>query len=176
MLDFVAAARVSRRVELSVLRLTTVLLAAKDVAGTNLDYSGVQHKIPRREVTPEGRIEVECAYKFTFASEGNADLDLLLSYFLVYSLHGDEPVDDNDLQHFADANGRYHSWPFAREMVASLTSKMGGAPCILPALSFNPRADDADDDSGDEVDGGETDSTEQVTAKKPDSGNLPTRR
>ena len=41
-----------------------------------------------------------------------------------------------DLSQFAQANGAYHSWPFVRETIYGLTSRMGFPPYTLPVLSF----------------------------------------
>ena len=99
----------------------------------------------------DGQIQVRCTYGFTFYHVLNEDLafTLAITYSVLYGLDG-EPPDENDLRHFADANGRYHTWPFAREMVVSLTSKMGYTPFVLPALSFAPKVSQDRSDTPDE--------------------------
>jgi hypothetical protein len=79
-----------------------------------------------------------------------------LKYLILYSLSGDDPVSDEDLAHFAFANGTYHSWPFVRQFLFGLTSQMGYPPYTLPVFKFNPKpkpsetqpdADTGDDDA-----------------------------
>ena len=74
-------------------------------------------------------------------------------YRVLYGLKGDDPPDDNDLRHFADANGRYHTWPFVRETVVSLTGKMGYRPYVLPALSFSPKVEEDDTETVPDAEG-----------------------
>ena len=151
-LDLVAASRVSRRVELEVLHLTEVQLAPATVGSGALELNEVKPVVGMPTVLPDGRVKVNCAYLFTFSSGDAPEFTLSLAYSLLYALRGQEPFDEYDLKHFADANGRYHTWPFAREMVTSLTAKMGYRPYVLPALSFSPKVDQSKDTTDDPVD------------------------
>ena len=145
-LDLIAAARVSRRVELEAIRLTEVSLASGEAFGSGaLELEEVKPVVGMPTVLQDGRIEVNCAYMFTFNNNDAFVFDLSLAYSVLYSLRGTEPADDCDLKHFANANGRYHTWPFAREMVTSLTAKMGYTPYVLTVLSFSPKVDQAKD-------------------------------
>jgi hypothetical protein len=62
-----------------------------------------------------------------------------MTYHIVYELRGEEPTATSDVEHFARANGAYHSWPFVRETIFNLTAKMGFPPYTLPVLLFLPR-------------------------------------
>ena len=93
------------------------------------------------------RIQVHCNYMFSFEQEGAGACRISLGYTILYSLTDSEPTDPDDLWHFANANGRYHTWPFAREMVNSLTAKTGYTPYVLPALSFSPKAKNDDEET-----------------------------
>lgn len=140
--DLIAASRVSRRVDVAEIRLTDVQLASDLVSATGDLRFESEHAI-RSEVT-DGKIEVECDYTFTFHTHDVSAFTLRLVYNVLYALQDDDATDENDVQHFADANGRYHTWPFVREMVTSLTAKMGYRPYVLPALSFSPKVEEDD--------------------------------
>ena len=46
-----------------------------------------------------------------------------LNYLVSYTLLGSDPIDENDLSHFAFANGTYHSWPFVRQTLGTFIVK-----------------------------------------------------
>jgi len=81
-------------------------------------------------------IEVSCSYNFKVHE---ADVELAeahIKYHVIYKLLGEEPTTPSDIEEFARANGAYHSWPFVRESIYSLTGRMGFPPYTLPVLSF----------------------------------------
>ena len=142
-LDLVAAARVSRNVEVDAIYLTEVQLAseASGVVGGELRLKNYpEHRVTKPTVQ-DGKIDLNCAYRFAFVDANDLALTLSITYNAIYDLRG-EPPEEYDLLHFADANGRYHTWPFARETVVSLTAKRGYVPFVLPALSFSPKVSD----------------------------------
>ena len=142
-LDLVAAARVSRNVEVDAIYLTEVQLAseASGVVGGELRLENCpEHRVTKPTVQ-DGKIDLNCAYRFAFVDANDLALTLSITYNAIYDLRG-EPPEEYDLFHFADANGRYHTWPFARETVVSLTAKRGYVPFVLPALSFSPKVSD----------------------------------
>lgn len=81
-------------------------------------------------------IEVSCTYDFIVSATDVKLVTAQVTYRVFYKLNGDEPVDPSDVDHFARANGAYHTWPFVRETIYSLTSRMGFPPYTLPVLSF----------------------------------------
>lgn len=138
-IDLAAAARIARRVDLKDIRLTSL-------SGTRTAVSGGKNTlVPRYEhdckplTVSSELIEVSCDYRFkVFAAD--AELAAVgLTYHLTYELRGEEPTDEADVLQFAQANGAYHSWPFAREAIYGLTAKMGFPPYTLPVLSLAPR-------------------------------------
>lgn len=137
-IDMAAVARVSSRVELVSIRLTQINAVA---------YQNVESGLPleptfQHECSPvsfkDGFIDVSCSYKFQVKTDGVAVADANLAYNVLYKLKGEAPVQDSDLVQFASANGAYHSWPFVRETIYGLTSRMGFPPYTLPVLSFLP--------------------------------------
>jgi preprotein translocase subunit SecB len=91
----------------------------------------------------KGFIEVVCSYKFKVRAAGADVADAQITYNVLYKLIGDEPPVEADITQFASANGAYHSWPFVRETIYGLTSRMGFPPYTLPVLSFVPKKAEA---------------------------------
>ncbi|MDE2814077.1 MAG: hypothetical protein OXM01_13680 [Gemmatimonadota bacterium] len=81
-------------------------------------------------------VEVTCSYNFQFRSGASDVATATIVYNIDYTLIGDAPLEASDIEQFARANGAYHSWPFVREAIYGLTSKMGFNAYTLPVLSF----------------------------------------
>jgi hypothetical protein len=81
-------------------------------------------------------IEVVCRYRFT-ATQGKTEaVAATFTYMILYDLTGAEPIPEHDLKEFAFANGTYHSWPFARQLLSDVTSRLGYLPYSLPVFKF----------------------------------------
>ncbi len=135
-LDLAAAARIAKRVELREIRLSEI--SALNV----LPYHGPLHPEVQHTCLPtcgNNEIEVLCSYNFSVKSEGDEVARAQFKYLISYDVLGEGGVDENDLQHFAYANGTYHSWPFVRQLVFDLTARMGYPPYTLPVFQFNPK-------------------------------------
>jgi hypothetical protein len=136
-LDLAAAARVAKRVELREIRLSEI--SASNLAA----HHGPLHPEVQHVCSPivheSHLIEVLCSYDFLVKSEGDEIAKAQFKYLISYDVIGEAPVDEADLQHFAFANGTYHSWPFVRQLVFDLTSRMGYPPYTLPVFQFNPK-------------------------------------
>lgn len=146
-LDLIAAARVSRRVELDGIRLTEVIFTLEKEGSGELTLAAAEPVVGKPKPPENKRIQVHCSYMFSFEQERAGVCRISLAYTILYSLTDSEPTDPDDLWHFANANGRYHTWPFAREMVNSLTARTGYTPYVLPALSFSPRVKSDDEET-----------------------------
>lgn len=138
-IDIVAASRISRRVEIVEMSLSEIRANRKIDVGTGrrltptYEYDCVPTKVG------DGVIEVACSYSFKVHSSDQELAEANMTYHIIYKLLGDEPAAESDIKQFARANGAYHSWPFVRETIFSLTSKMGFPPYTLPVLSFLPK-------------------------------------
>ena len=76
------------------------------------------------------------------AEEGNvATLDA--AFVLVYSLPSGLEVEKRCFKHFAEVNGPYNAWPYWRELVQSVTGRVGLAGVTIPV--FHPRPVDVVD-------------------------------
>jgi len=158
-LDLAAAARVAKRVELREIRLS-------EISASNLStHHGPLHPEVQHVCSPtlhdSHLIEVLCSYDFLVRSEGDEIAKAQFKYLISYDVIGDTPVDQADLEHFAFANGTYHSWPFVRQLVFDLTARMGYPPYTLPVFQFNPKpkAEEASPTEA-EADGGEVQQNE----------------
>jgi hypothetical protein len=60
------------------------------------------------------------------------------TYLLVYMLKADAEKPEDALQHFAELNGTYNVWPYWRELVQTVTGRVGLAAITVPV--FRPRA------------------------------------
>lgn len=57
-------------------------------------------------------------------------------YILEYSLPEKTGLTKEELENFCDINAVYNAWPYWRELVQSLSNKMGLPPITLPLLKF----------------------------------------
>lgn len=132
--DLKAVARVSKRVHLKAIRLTEIRATR-----TSQDSGPVESSL-KQQCTPstitDDLIEVACSYSFKFRSADSDVATATIVYHIDYTLIGEAPAEESDIEQFARANGAYHSWPFVREVIYGLTSKMGFNAYTLPVLSF----------------------------------------
>lgn len=139
-IDFAAVARVSKRTELKGIRLTEVLAKCDPKVPGPLE--------PKLDLDcavfsqDESTLEIACNYRFAARSqaqseaEGSQAAEAEIKYLLLYELQGTEPLAEADLAQFALGNGTLHSWPFVREFLYGLTSRMGYPPYTLPVMHF----------------------------------------
>ena len=132
--DFAAIGRVAKRAELTGIRL--IEISAK------CDPKGVGSLEPKVDldckpgVYSASGLEIICDYTFTVSAGQAAIAEANIKYLLVYELSGSESPAEADIAEFARANGALHSWPFVREIIYSLTSRMGYPPYTLPTMHF----------------------------------------
>ena len=141
--DLAAAARISSRVEFREIRLNEIK-ASSPSKGLGALEPQIEHRctLSRHE---GDLLEILCAYQIRVTSGSEEFLKADLNYSVSYTLLGTDPVDENDLNHFAFANGTYHSWPFVRQALFDLTSRMGYPPYNLPVFKFFPKRQKAAD-------------------------------
>jgi hypothetical protein len=132
--DFAAAGRVASRAELKAIRL--VEISAKCDPQT----FGALEPTLEHDCAPTNRrgntLEIACNYRFNVRTTQAEVASAVIGYLLVYELQGIEPFADQDIAQFATANGTLHSWPFVRELLYALTSRMGYPPYTLPVFHF----------------------------------------
>jgi preprotein translocase subunit SecB len=140
-LDLKAVARVARFVDVEEIRLAEISGNSSPQLPKAQLVPHVEHEcVPSRYAGKE--LEVSCSYRFT-ARSGDAEIGKLqFKYVIVYSIETDEKFAEEDVRQFAFANGTYHSWPFVRQLLFDLTSKMGYPAFTLPTFRFNPKPPD----------------------------------
>lgn len=87
----------------------------------------------------ESTLEVICIYTFTAHSNETRAVSSKIKYLLVYDISGSVSPSQEDLAEFARANGTLNSWPFVREVLFGLTSRMGYPPYTLPLMHFSTK-------------------------------------
>ena len=137
--DLTAVNRVSTRVELKGVRLVAISAACNpSISGPSLRPEvNLDCKLGNYDATT---LEVICDYTFVAHSDQEQAIESTIRYLLQYELAGTETAKPSDLAEFANANGALHSWPFVREMLYGLTSRMGFPPYTLPLMHFKVEA------------------------------------
>lgn len=135
-----AVARIASRVELQGIRLVELSFTTQKVVanGSPLEPSIEPDCVPLP--SEKGFLNVGCQFTFVIRSTGEVVAESKFKYLLQYKLNGEEPPSEKDIIEFSAVNGSYHAWPFVRELIFSLTARMGFAPFTLPVLSFHPKA------------------------------------
>jgi preprotein translocase subunit SecB len=136
--DFAAVARVAKHAELKSIRLIGITGTCEPkVLGELVPDVQLECKPGSIE---EDAMEVICEYTFTAHSEGVQVVYSTITYLLVYEISGGESPTQEDFAEFARANGTLNSWPFVREVLFGLTSRMGYPPYTLPLMHFGTKA------------------------------------
>ena len=142
--DFAAVARVSKRTELKDIRLTEMSAKCNPkIPGPLEPKLDLECAVSSRDAST---LEIVCNYQFVvrsvqtqLESDSTQVAEAAIKYLLFYELHGTEPLAEDDLAQFALGNGTLHSWPFVRELLYELTSRMGYPPYTLPVVHFTSK-------------------------------------
>lgn len=62
------------------------------------------------------------------------------TFRLLYSLKPEAEFDDEALEHFAAMNGAYNAWPYWRELVQSVSGRVGLSGIVMPVFRPEVRA------------------------------------
>jgi len=73
-------------------------------------------------------------------NEKEPSLHIEAVFVLVYKIANLEGLKDENFKAFAHANGVYNAWPYWREFVQNVTSRMGLPPLIIPVFHLFPPA------------------------------------
>lgn len=136
--DFAAIARVAKSAELKSVRMIEISSRCDpSVLGTLVPSVDLECK---PGALGEGTFEVICEYEFVARVNQVQVVESRIKYLLAYEISGKENPSSEDLAEFARANGTLNSWPFVREVLFGLTSRMGYPPYTLPLMHFNTKA------------------------------------
>jgi preprotein translocase subunit SecB len=136
--DLAAVNRVAKRVELKGVRLTEIS-AKCDPAAVGPSLTPTVDLSCSLGEHDESSLQVVCDYSFIAQSEGSQAIQSAIRYLLLYEISGPSAPSSDDLAEFAHANGALHSWPFVRELLYGLTSRMGFPPYTLPVIHFSTK-------------------------------------
>lgn len=70
--------------------------------------------------------------------KGNSFLNIEATFLLLYNIKSLEDLDDETFRSFAEVNGTYNAWPYWREFVQSITSRMELPPLTVPVFRIAP--------------------------------------
>jgi hypothetical protein len=134
--DYAAVARVSRYAELKEIRVTDVSAKCdpKYTAPLEAEFSHECSVVGNES----GTLDVSCEYRFAGSAAKQKIVDIQIKYLVTYALSAPEALSQSDLNQFANGNGTLHSWPFVREFLNGLTSRMGFPPFKLGVMHFLP--------------------------------------
>lgn len=129
--DLAAVTRVARNIDLREIRLIKVEASCSPSPPEPLEP---QISVETSSaLVSESLLNVICVYDFSVSAGGKQAATAQIAYLMMYTVIG-EPIAEKDMEHFARANGVYHSWPFLRQFLFDLTSKMGFPPLTLPVF------------------------------------------
>ena len=66
--------------------------------------------------------------------EENAFLTIAADFLLVYRIDDATGLDDTAFKNFAEVNGTYNAWPYWREFVQSITTRMDLPTLTIPVF------------------------------------------
>ncbi len=70
--------------------------------------------------------------------KANSFLNVEATFSLLYSINSLEDLDDTALNSFAEVNGTYNAWPYWREFVQNITSRMELPTLTVPVFRIAP--------------------------------------
>ncbi len=143
------AGKVARNVELDAVNLRYARVEAgyepgelPDEIDVDIQYrTSIKRRVRKDDpLVPELVVTVEFKFHVRDKSQdGPAQvLSLEASYLLTYSLHSGVDLDESCYKHFAEVNGPYNAWPYWRELVQSVTGRVGLPGFVVPV--FRPEA------------------------------------
>ena len=134
--DFAAVASVSQHAELKNIRLVEAFAKCDPTYTAPLEpeFSHECSVVGNQD----GMLHISCRYHFSGKAAQVKIVDIEISYLLTYAITSPQPLLEADLNQFANGNGTLHSWPFVREFLNSLTSRMGVPPFTLGVMHFVP--------------------------------------
>lgn len=144
--DFVAVGRVAKRTEFKSIRMTESTAKCDPLVSAPLEPDvKVECAVGRHEGAV---LDVLCSCGFVAKTSETVVVEATVKYLLTYEIQGAEPLAETDIAEFAAANGVLHSWPFVREWLYGLTSRMGYPAFALPLFHFVPKQQEKKEATG----------------------------
>lgn len=146
--DFALAQTIARDVKLVAVTLCSTDLDSRvdplhPPAELQLDH-GYRARFELRPSAPE-HVYVFIDFKFEAAlgqesgePASKPTLSLNATYLALYELPSATQRDERALQYFAQLNGTYNIWPYWRELVQTVTGRVGLTSYVVPVLRLAP--------------------------------------
>ena len=140
------AGKVARNVELDVIKLRHATVSTLEEAETlpeqvriDIKYRSTYERRGQDSDSPsvvlrvDFKLAVQVADAEDMSDEGSGPdfMSLEAGYLLAYQINPAAEFDEECLKHFAEANGPYNAWPYWRELVQSVSGRLG-----LPGLTI----------------------------------------
>jgi preprotein translocase subunit SecB len=135
--DFAAAGRVAKRAELKSIRVIEVSAKCDPKTAAPLEPTVNLECIVANQ--DANALEIVCNCHFAAHTIQAQVAEATIKYLIVYEIQGTEPLASGDVAEFASSNGTLNAWPFLRELLYGLTSKMGYPAYVLPTFHFVPK-------------------------------------
>ena len=102
-----------------------------------LDY---KDRLGSVERTDDNKLAVIVRFVLT-GSEPKSEQELLRISQVIrirYEVLEDEEISEQDLRDFAKVNALYNAWPYAREVVQQMSTRLDYPPIVMPLLVIQP--------------------------------------
>lgn len=131
--DLILAAKVAVRVKAMDIRLVSTTVRHNPLAAlggsARFNTKSLQYKADRES----SQIFVKPHFVVELDYEGSDNYLLIEAEFLViYSIQSFDDLSEDNIDAFADKNGLYNCWPYWREYVQSMTTRLGVSALTLP--------------------------------------------
>ncbi|WP_267096226.1 hypothetical protein [Xanthomonas sacchari] len=139
------AGKVAKNVELDAVNLKYARVESKcepsevpDEVDIDLQYRTSFRRRLRKDESSVAELAVVVEFKFNVKSkDGESPADVIsleAGYLLVYILKDDSILEDECFKHFSEVNGPYNAWPYWRELVQSVTGRVGLPGFVVPVF------------------------------------------
>jgi hypothetical protein len=135
--DFAAAGRVAKRAEFKSIRVIEISAKCDPKIAAPLEPTvNLECTVANQEAST---LEIICNCHFAAYSTQAQVAEATVKYLIVYEIQGTDPLAPGDVSEFATSNGTLNGWPFLRELLHGLTSRMGYPAYVLPTFHFVPK-------------------------------------
>lgn len=147
------AGKVARNVELEAVNLRHASVNAgyepgelPEEVAIDIQYRTSMERKPSQGGTPYPKLAVTVEFKFKVEAKSDENsIDVMLleaGYLLTYALNPSAEIEDECFKYFAEVNGPYNAWPYWRELVQSVSGRLGLPGFVVPV--FRPVAIDVE--------------------------------
>jgi hypothetical protein len=131
-------AKVAERVELLLVWLVESTVKRTPGPTEGLDYTtNTEAKVEMSRKPDRLFLLEKFILKALPRKKKEATVSIEATFLLTYQVEGSDPLDPAHAEAFARVNGIYNAWPYWREYVQSVTSRMGFPGLTLPVFRLS---------------------------------------